>query len=223
MKSRKGIGEPPNRPSGRRHQCAVRAFCRRQNLGAGGIHRTAVGGFAALRMWRTPCGCFRRAFISNGVPAGRQPCGAVLPWSTWAMMATFLKCSFCIYYLLLFRCQSHARSARHRSKGLPGPQRRSRRPGTPSGPRSGGPVRIRTQFCIICRRRIFCKPSRPVFSKKWPDSAFFRDKRRFGSFRAPVFGIFPFSREVIPLQKVSLLSAGFLWLPAIDAPAAPHL
>ncbi len=62
MKSRKGIGEPPNRPSGRRHQCAVRAFCRRQNLGAGGIHRTAVGGFAALRMWRTPCGCFRRAF-----------------------------------------------------------------------------------------------------------------------------------------------------------------
>ena len=28
----------PNRPSGRRRQCAVRAFCRRQNLGAGGIH-----------------------------------------------------------------------------------------------------------------------------------------------------------------------------------------
>ena len=55
----------------------VQAFCLRQNLGGGGIH-------------------FRRAFISNGVPAGRQPCGAVLPWSTWAMMATFLKCSFCI-------------------------------------------------------------------------------------------------------------------------------
>ena len=28
-------GEPPNRPSGRRRGCAVRAFCRRQNLGAG--------------------------------------------------------------------------------------------------------------------------------------------------------------------------------------------
>ena len=28
----------PNRSSGRRRQCAVRAFCRRQNLGAGGIH-----------------------------------------------------------------------------------------------------------------------------------------------------------------------------------------
>ena len=27
--------EPPNRPSGRRRGCAVRAFCRRQNLGAG--------------------------------------------------------------------------------------------------------------------------------------------------------------------------------------------
>ena len=38
LKSRKGIGEPPNRPSGRRRLCAVRAFCRRQNLGAGGIH-----------------------------------------------------------------------------------------------------------------------------------------------------------------------------------------
>ena len=38
LKFRKGIGEPPNRPSGRRCFCAVRAFCRRQNLGAGGIH-----------------------------------------------------------------------------------------------------------------------------------------------------------------------------------------
>ncbi len=28
----------PSRPSGRRRLCAVRAFCRRQNLGAGGIH-----------------------------------------------------------------------------------------------------------------------------------------------------------------------------------------
>ena len=27
--------KPPNRPSGRRRGCAVRAFCRRQNLGAG--------------------------------------------------------------------------------------------------------------------------------------------------------------------------------------------
>ena len=33
-------------------------------------------------------------FKSFGAPAGRQPCGAVLPWSTWAIMATFLKCSF---------------------------------------------------------------------------------------------------------------------------------
>ena len=31
-------GNPPYRPSGRRRFCAVRAFCRRQNLGAGGIH-----------------------------------------------------------------------------------------------------------------------------------------------------------------------------------------
>ena len=31
-------GELSNRPSGRRRICAVRAFCRRQNLGAGGIH-----------------------------------------------------------------------------------------------------------------------------------------------------------------------------------------
>ncbi len=30
--------EGQNRPSGRRRKCAVRAFCRRQNLGAGGIH-----------------------------------------------------------------------------------------------------------------------------------------------------------------------------------------
>ena len=38
LKSRKGIEGPLNRPSGRRRFCAVRAFCRRQNLGAGGIH-----------------------------------------------------------------------------------------------------------------------------------------------------------------------------------------
>ncbi len=38
LKSRKGIGEPPNPPSGRRRLCAVRVLCRRQNLGAGGIH-----------------------------------------------------------------------------------------------------------------------------------------------------------------------------------------
>ena len=31
-------GELPNRPSGRRRICAVRAFCRRKNLGAGRIH-----------------------------------------------------------------------------------------------------------------------------------------------------------------------------------------
>lgn len=29
------------------------------------------------------------------IPAGCQPCGAVLPWSMWALMAMFLKCSFC--------------------------------------------------------------------------------------------------------------------------------
>ena len=34
-----------------------------------------------------------------GVPAGRQPRGAVLPWSTWAMMAIFLSFSF-------FKCAS---------------------------------------------------------------------------------------------------------------------
>ena len=32
------------------------------NFRGGGIHCTAVGSFAALRIWRTPCGCFRRAF-----------------------------------------------------------------------------------------------------------------------------------------------------------------
>ena len=67
----------------------VQAFCLRQNLGGGGIH-------------------FRRAFISNGVPAGRQPCGVVLPWSTWAMMATFLKCSFCISSISFSLWQGHA-------------------------------------------------------------------------------------------------------------------
>ena len=34
-------------------------FAAGENLGAGRIHCTAVGGFAALRMWRAPCGCFR--------------------------------------------------------------------------------------------------------------------------------------------------------------------
>ena len=38
---------PPNRPSGQRRFCAVRVFCRRQNLGAGGIN-------------------FRRAFQTKG-------------------------------------------------------------------------------------------------------------------------------------------------------------
>ena len=32
------------------------------NFRGGGIHCTAVGSSAALRIWRTPCGCFRRAF-----------------------------------------------------------------------------------------------------------------------------------------------------------------
>ena len=39
-------------------------FTAGENLGAGGIHYAAVGGFAALRMRRTPCGHFRRAFES---------------------------------------------------------------------------------------------------------------------------------------------------------------
>ena len=34
-------------------------FAAGENLGAGRIHCTAVGGFAALRMWCAPCGCFR--------------------------------------------------------------------------------------------------------------------------------------------------------------------
>ena len=42
----------------------VQAFLHSKNLGGGGIHYTAVGGFAALRMWRTLCGCFRRALQS---------------------------------------------------------------------------------------------------------------------------------------------------------------
>ena len=44
----------PNRPSGRRRFCAVPAFRRRQNLGAGGIH-------------------FRRVFESPKGGAGQQP------------------------------------------------------------------------------------------------------------------------------------------------------
>ena len=89
----------------------VQAFCLWQNLGGGGIHCTAVGSFAALRLWRAPCGCFRRAFLSNGVPAGRQPCGAAFPWSTQAMMATFLACSLCIVFFSFFD-----------SKATPGPR-----------------------------------------------------------------------------------------------------
>ena len=46
-------GKPPNGPSGPRRGCAVRAFCPRQNLGAGGIH-------------------FRRALKSRRV---EPPCG----------------------------------------------------------------------------------------------------------------------------------------------------
>ena len=49
-----------------------------------------------------------RQFKSFGGPAGRQPCGVVLPWSTWAMMATFLKCSFCISSISFSLWQGHA-------------------------------------------------------------------------------------------------------------------
>ena len=56
--------------------CAVRAFCRRQNLGAGAIYCTAVDSSAVLRMWRTPCGCLPRACeIKSGPPAGPGPLG----------------------------------------------------------------------------------------------------------------------------------------------------
>ena len=49
------------------HLRCTSVFAAGENLGAGGIHCTAVGSFAALRMWRTPCGCFRPAF---GSPKG---------------------------------------------------------------------------------------------------------------------------------------------------------
>ncbi len=199
----------------------VQAFCLRQNLGGGGIH-------------------FRRAFISNGVPAGRQPCGAVLPWSTWAMMATFLKCSFCISSIS-FSSMARPRGAprrgarrmartsvlpaakpwRRRNSFPPsiyikrGPRRASAlwgglavvdvgddgdipqmfilhifnllffygkatRGPAPRGAPGGGSthatslpaarfrpqVEICTQFCIICRSLVFCKPFLPGFSKK---------------------------------------------------------
>ena len=39
-------------------------FAGGETLGGGGIHCAAVGGFAALRMRRTPCGCLLRAFQS---------------------------------------------------------------------------------------------------------------------------------------------------------------
>ena len=76
-----GAGHSGTRRKPGRALC-VQAFLRSKNLGGlrpqarfgaqpprsggtwrgdGGIHRTAVGGFAALRMWRTPCECFRRA------------------------------------------------------------------------------------------------------------------------------------------------------------------
>ena len=74
-----GFGRVVTAPFG-----ASQAFCRKQNLkvncpegaregtlgcDAGRIHCAAVGGFAALRMRRTPCGCFARADKISGVPA----------------------------------------------------------------------------------------------------------------------------------------------------------
>ena len=46
------------------HLRCTSVFAAGENLGAGGIHCAAVGSFAALRMWRTPCRCFRPAFES---------------------------------------------------------------------------------------------------------------------------------------------------------------
>ena len=120
----------------------VQAFCLRQNLGGGGIH-------------------FRRAFISNGVPAGRQPCGVVLPWSTWAMMATFLKCSFCIVLFSFFYGKATRGPA---PRGAPGGG--STHATSLPAARFRPQVEICTQFCIICRSLVFCKPFLPGFSKK---------------------------------------------------------
>ena len=55
----------PSAPDG-----APRAFCRRQNLDAGRIHCAAVRGSAAVRMRRTPCGCFARADKKLWAPRG---------------------------------------------------------------------------------------------------------------------------------------------------------
>ena len=52
--------------------------------------------FYEVKSWRKAEFTSAAQVKSNGAPAGRQTCGAVLPWSTWAIMATFLRCSFCI-------------------------------------------------------------------------------------------------------------------------------
>ena len=64
----------PNRPSGRRRKCAVNSEPPKavENR-AGRIHRAAVGGSAALRMRRTPCGCFARALKSPKGGAAKGP------------------------------------------------------------------------------------------------------------------------------------------------------
>ena len=68
-------GELANRPSGRRRICAVRAFCRRQNLGAGRIH------FA--RAFQSPEG---GAALWAAEPKKERhllPAGVFLFWSYW--------------------------------------------------------------------------------------------------------------------------------------------
>ena len=132
----------------------VQAFCLRQNLGGGGIH-------------------FRRAFISNGVPAGRQPCGAVLPWSTWAMMATFLKCSFCISSIS-FSSMARPRGAPRRGAHLAADQHTQPPCRLPD---SGRRSRFAHSFALYAVLSFFASHSSRVFQKKPPDFAIFMEKR----------------------------------------------
>ena len=62
----------PNGPSGPRAKWRVNSRPAAGNC-AGRIHRAAVGGSAALRMRRTPCGCFARALRSPKGEGGQGP------------------------------------------------------------------------------------------------------------------------------------------------------
>ena len=138
FKSRKGIGDPPHRPSGRRRICAARALCRRQNLGAGGIHfRRAFQSFQ-----RNPWGaCAPRDRPHHNGPHDIKDvhsCSrflSLLPCCRWAVVgrgASCRRCSFYVDFLALSRgngASGMPRPTAHRF-GLPDSQA-----GSPAHPR----------------------------------------------------------------------------------------